>query len=61
MPNPLILVQNSFLGGFAPFRRRTQPIAETIIIARKQQTVLEAETTRNMSFGPTVVDWACSL
>ena len=36
-------------------------IAKTSIIARKQQTVLEAETSRNMSFGPTVVDWACSL
>ena len=46
---------------FRPFHRRTRPVAKTSIVARKQQMVLEAETTRNMSFGPTVVDWACSL
>ena len=47
--------------GFSPFRRRTRPVAETSIIARKQLMVLEAETTRNMSFRPTIVDWVCSL
>jgi hypothetical protein len=43
MPNPLLLVQNSCLGGFAQFRCRTSPILKTVVGVHTKHEFLPPE------------------